>query len=325
MKKIILITFLIFLTGAFTAWWSNKEGESVQDYVKEQYMDEEQLIHAYPNNASSQYLSESIGLYMEYLLLKGDEQEFRRQVDVLKKHFLVESKSGLYIRWVTKEETDVNALIDDVRIIHALQTGAKQFGQISYRELADKLAQVIESKQMMDGIYTDFIDGEKGISAQRITLSYLTPDFFAVLENTGPSKKILMSLNKDEVFFPEYYDIKTRAYMKSTEVHMIDQLLIALNRNSVGQPSPAFEKWMIEEWRKKGKLYGQYNRNDSNPSVSYESLSVYAYAFMYFQEIGKTDLAKEIQQQADRLVKQGVLKEAHFFDYIHYEMIMAKK
>ncbi|WP_413364388.1 hypothetical protein [Lysinibacillus sp. 3P01SB] len=323
MKKIILLTFLIFLIGAFATWWSKKEGESVQHYVKEQYMDEEQLIHAYPNNASSQYLSESMGLYMGYLLLKDDEKEFGRQVEVLKEHFLEESNSGLYIRWVTKEETDVNALIDDVRIIHALQTAAEQFDQTSYRELADKLTQMIESEQLIDGIYTDFIDGKTGIPAQRITLSYLTPDFFAVLENTGPSEKILTSLNKDEVFFPEYYDLKTQSYMKSTEVHMIDQLLIALNRYSVGQPSPAFQKWIIEEWRKEGKLYGHYTRNNNNPSVSYESLSVYAYAFMYFQEIGKTDLAKEVQQQADRLVKQGILKEAHFFDYIHYEMIIA--
>lgn len=323
MKKVILLSFLIFLIGAFATCWSKKEHESVQHHVKEQYMDEEQLIHAYPNNTSSQYLSESMGLYMEYLLLKDDEKEFSKQVEVLKKHFLEEGNSGLYIRWVTKEETDVNALIDDVRIIHALQTGAKQFNQNSYRELADKLTQVIESEQLIDGIYTDFLDGKTGIPAQRITLSYLTRDFFAILGNTGPSKRILSFLNKDEIFFPEYYDIKTKIYMKSTEMHMVDQLLIALNRYSVGQSSPAFQKWIIEEWQKRGKLYGQYTRNTGSPSVSYESLSVYAYAFMYFQEIGKNDLAKEVQQQANLLVKKGTLKEAHFFDYIHYEMLMA--
>ena len=323
MKKIILITFIIFLIGTFATCWSEKEDESAQRHTNKQYMNEEQLIHAYPNNPNSQYLSESIGLYMNYLLLKDDEKEFNKQVAGLKEHFLEKSNRGLYIRWVVKEETDVNALIDDVRIIHALQTGAVQFDQSSYRDLADKLMKVIESEQLIDGIYTDFIDGKTDIPAQRITLSYLTPDFFNVLENTDSSKRILMSLNKDELFFPEYYDIKTQSYVKSPEVHMIDQLLIALNRHSVGQPSPTFQKWIIKEWRKKGKLFGQYRRNTGNPSVPYESLSVYAYAFMYFQKIGKTDLAKEVQQQADSLVKQGILKEAHFFDYIHYEMITA--
>lgn len=115
-EKIILITFLILLIGTFAAWWLKKEGESVQRYVKERYMDEGQLIHTYPNNPSSQYLSESIGLYMDYLLLKDDETAFSRQVEVLKKHFLEESNTGPYIRWVIKEETGVNALIDGVRV-----------------------------------------------------------------------------------------------------------------------------------------------------------------------------------------------------------------
>ncbi|KIL74202.1 hypothetical protein [Bacillus badius] len=323
MKKavitVVLAVSLCLIGLAAAVVWQSAEDNDVQKYIKKTYTDDDHLIYAYPNNPHSQYLSESIGLYMNYLLLIDDQKTFNVLVQQLKNHFFVKKENALYISWVLKENANTNALIDDVRIIAALRKGASQFGENEYAELANKLARTIERQQTADGIYVDYVDWAYNESARRVTLSYLTPDFFYVLKKTVPSKEILTSLDEKKVFFPEYYDLTKRTYSYGAKIHMIDQLLIAINRENVHEPSRAFHKWIIEEWKAEGRIAGQYFRKTAEPAVEYESLAVYAYLEEYFRTTGDGQLAEEVHERSTQLVKNGILKEAHFFDYILYE------
>lgn len=296
----------------------SENDRDVQNYTEQHYMNEDGLIHAYPDQPESEYLSESIGLYMQYLLNVEDEEAFRQQVNLLEQQFIKTEQSPLVL-WLLREDVQVNALIDDVRIISALQTAADIFNENYYNKLAQSMKVAMEEKQRVNGLYVDFRGNEPEQTANRITLSYLTLDFFSTLDHTEPTKKLLMQVKEKNSFFPEYYALESESFQYGKEVHLIDQLLIALNLHAIGIDSPKFDSWIQQEWNKQKKLYGRYLRTSGAPSVEYESLSVYAYAWEYFEAKRLTEKAIQVKRRADKLVEGKVLDDAHFFDYIHYQ------
>lgn len=292
--------------------------EKVQRTVSERYTTND-VIYSYPNDSESQVLSESLGLYLEFLVDENDSVNFQKNFEQLRDKFIIEKEGLLYIQWVINEGTVVNALIDDVRIISALQKASKVFDKRKYGTLADDLVKSIGEVQQQNGIIVDFYDWEHEQAANRITLSYLTPDFFDLITPIAENKKLLLEATGVSVFFPEYYDTNQGEYVESEEVHLVDQLLIALNRTELGQTSPTFEKWVKAEWESTGKLRGRYYRTTKKSSVSYESAAVYYYLYEYFSAIEAYELAKEVRSRTIEIMEENVLNNAHFFDYLHYE------
>lgn len=292
--------------------------KTVQQTVEEKYTNDDGNIHAYPLDESSQYLSESIGLYMQYLVLIEDEKSFEIQVDRLKKDFLVEQADLVFLRWLLTEETTVNALIDDVRIIASLTEASELFHEPAYKRLASQLETTISSVQQSDGILVDFFDWTLQKPAERITLSYLIDDY----SSSNGTKQLLRDLDEKATFFPEYYDVKGQNFVENKEVHLIDQLLIAINREDIGLASKTFESWIISEWRSSGRIFGRYNRETEKASVSYESLAVYYYLNLYFTKIKEPVLANEAIEHAKKIATESTLTGAHFFDYIQYQILL---
>lgn len=295
--------------------------ESVQKQVEKNYTNADGLIHAYPTEQDSEYLSETIGLYMEYLVLVEDEENYSNQVEILKSHFLAQENDYYFIRWRLNENAATNALIDDIRIITALEQAAEIFGNEDYKIIADQLSAAVSSVQSEGGYTVDFYDWLLEMPAQRLTLSYLD-DNGAI---TAESYELLGNTDASEVFFPEYYDTASEQYISSNEVHMIDQLLIALNREKRGQPSEQFLKWLKEEWVEEKKLYGRYDRQTLKAKVDYESLAVYYYLHAYFSSLGESEMAVEVFQHAKEIATDGMLDNAHFFDFIHYQLLVQKQ
>ena len=292
--------------------------KTVQQTVEEKYTNVDGNIHSYPLDNNSQNLSESIGLYMQYLVLVGDKKTFQLQYDRLMRDFLVEQGELVFIRWLLTEETTVNALIDDVRIITSLYEAGKLFQEPAYEKLAGQLETTITSVQQSDGFLVDFYDWSLRMPAERITLSYLINDYSA----SNKTKQLLKSIDETATFFPEYYDTKKKDYVKNKEVHLIDQLLIAINREDIGHASSTFQKWVTSEWKSKGELFGRYNRETQKASVSYESLAIYYYLNLYFTKINEPSMAKEVKQHAEEIASESTLAGAHFFDYIQYQILL---
>lgn len=295
----------------------NGQGTTVQETVASHYVNDEGVIHAYPDNRESEYLSESLGLYLEYLLQVEDEESFAEQAAILKGRFLVETGGQVFIPWRLYEEANVNALIDDVRIASVLEGAAEQFAEPAYLELSQQIVSAIEDRQHQQGTAVDYYDWSYQIAGNRLTLSYLI-DEMTVL----PESFAMLDTGEREVFFPEYYDFDEKKYVKSGEVHMIDQLLIAVNRFDQGLQSPEFESWLIEEWVNQGQLAGRYDRETGKPTVDYESLAVYYYLWQYFERIEQAEFAKQVVERAESLAGEELPGDLHFFDFIHYQMMM---
>lgn len=314
MKFVMLLLVLLVMGGCGNM-------ESVQEQIEKNYTNADGLIHAYPTEQNSEYLSETIGLYMEYLVLVEDEENFAKQFKLLKNHFLAHENGLYFLRWRLNENAATNALIDDIRIVAALEQAAEIFSNDKYKSFADKLSEAVSSVQSQGGYTVDFYDWSLEMPAQRLTLSYLD-DNGAI---TAESYEVLDNAKASEVFFPEYFDIAAKEYISSSEVHMIDQLLIALNREKRGQHSEPFAEWLKEEWNEEQKLCGRYGRQTLKATVDYESLAVYYYLHTYFSLLGEKELADEVFQHAKETAADGMLDNAHFFDFIHYQMLVQKQ
>lgn len=294
----------------------NGQGTTVQETVDSHYVNDDGVIHAYPDNRESEYLSESLGLYLEYLLQVGDEGNFAKQAAILQDRFMVETGGQVFIPWRLYEEANVNALIDDVRIAASLEAAAEQFDEPGYLELFRQIMSAIKDRQHQQGTAVDYYDWSYKLAGNRLTLSYLIEEL-AVL----PESFTMLDTEETEVFFPEYYDFDKKQYMKSDEVHMIDQLLIAVNRFDQGIESPEFKNWLIGEWDNQGQLAGRYDRETGKPTVDYESLAVYYYLWQYFDRIGQSEFSRQAVQRAESVAGEELPGELHFFDYIHYQMM----
>ncbi|MBT2581572.1 hypothetical protein J7E21_02000 [Planococcus sp. ISL-109] len=291
---------------------------TVQQLVDSHYVNDEGVIHAYPNDETSEYLSESIGLYMQYLLQVNDEQGFGKQVEILTDHFLIEQDGQYFVPWRLYEKANVNALIDDVRIAAALKNAAKAFNEPDFLVLAEQILSSIRSRQHQGGIAVDYYDWSYGVAGKRLTLSYLINELTVSADSFD-----MLEAEKEQTFFPEYYDFDGKRYVESGEVHMIDQLLIAINRFDQGLPSPRFDSWLMAEWEEKSMLAGRFDRDTGAPTVDYESLAVYYYLWQYFERIEQPRFAEEAAKQAELVTDGEVPGELHFFDFIHYQMMMA--
>lgn len=293
--------------------------KAVPEGFAENYFDEKQFIHAYPSAPDSQYLSESIGLYMEYLVMMEDGERFELQYNNLLDEFVVEEGENFFIKWLIYEDASVNALIDDIRIAAVLREAAELFGEPEYSDTADRIIETISRIQTNNGYTVDYYDWEVEFPAQRVTLSYLIDD----VPKDMNADRVLENVDASEVFFPEYFDVVEEVYVKSEVVHPIDQLLIAINRERIGLSSDLFEEWLKTEWAEEGRLFGRYDRETLQPAVTYESLAMYFFMNEYFLIIGEDEAAGEVKARATAMIEENGEGETHFFDFIHYHLMMA--
>ena len=304
----------------------NKSG--VQEVIENNYKNGNDLIKNYAQNDQIEYLSESTGQYLYYLLLVEDEKEFKQQVDSLKNNFIVKRSDGTYIKWITSDQSSTNASVDDFRIIEVLRKGGKYFQEPDYVTLANELEETLNSKQLTDGLIVDFYDWKLQKKSTTVHLSYINDQVIkenSVVNPADYQNLLTRSINSQSPFFKEIYIVDKRSYLSADKkaVNMIDQLMIAIQYlKFIDRVPPEFDQWLKEEWDTNGKLFGGYIKSDLTPAVSYESSAVYALAFLYFKQANNDDYADQIYT---KLLIQPSFDEnpdyskIHFFDYIWTE------
>lgn len=322
MKKILFcLCGLVFLAGI--VWGLNVE--RVQETVKQNYGNKNGLIKNYGCTQDTLILSESIGQYLEYLLLTKDETSFHEQTQLLENYYLVTEKDATFIKWQLGDQIFTNASVDDLRIIKTLKEAGQVFQQIEYKVLAKKLEKSLLTHQLKDGMLTDFYDWYYQQNSSFIHLSYIDFDAFKGIPEIDQDAYIRMleqSVPEDSPFFQEIWDTEDKTYEEANkkEVDLIDQLLIAIQyAKGVEEIPESFDNWIKKEWQIESKLYGRYQKDGEIPSVSYESSAVYALTVQYFWVTGQNDLAdiiaKKLVDQPPFTTKDS-FSSVHFFDYI---------
>lgn len=244
----------------------------------------------------NEVLSESLGLWLQYLVMAGDEEEFQENLSILKKYYVTPE---FLIYWKLggdgQKVVATNALLDDLRILEALEQAAETWENKRYRKLAEKLANAINQYCSNEIHFVDFYDRQYRQKANFIALAYIDPVGLKNLENyVGENSTIDKTLQillegKSSPFFPKKYD--ENGYEKEEEVHMIEQLYTAIHKVRLGDHSKEFLDFLKTEINK-GTIYGKYNSNTLQPTVDFESPSVYALTVIYSLEIEDWSLAQ---------------------------------
>lgn len=253
--------------------------------------------------AGREALSESLGLWMQYAVLKGDQALFNQSFEVLNRWFI--TPQG-YISWKLSEDGDsrvnTNALIDDFRIIEALSDAADRWNEERYREVANQLSNTVTSFLLQDGIFVDYYDFTLRESSSFLSLSYLdmsAMDDMLHDQSLDPSiyqwhKTLLLNMPNDGRFYPRGYDLASATYSYDDTVNLIDQLLVALNGMDIGsRPDPLYA-FIKTEFTQRQQLLGRYNRLSGQPDANYESPAVYGLSILLALKLGDAEFATQL-------------------------------
>lgn len=319
---LLICSLLLFLNFS-----SAVDQETVTRTVKQQYKNKEGFIASYGDEErdTSPILLESLGQYMEYLLIVGDNQEFEEQFLLLQSNFTVNTDEGIFLKWQLEEDVTANASVDDYRIIRTLLRGGEQFHNSSYAKFAKQIWDTMNKTQTVNGLMVDFYDWSSHQRTAEIHLSYIDYD---VLEKMQASKltrykQILSDGQTDNPFFNEIYNPENNSYQTANAetVNMIDQFLIAIQyAESTDEKPKSFHDWVHTQMQNDGILYGSYLRNTGKPAVVYESSAVYALGVIYSLAVNDQKMTEilysRLQNQSPLQVKPNY-NDIHFFDYMY--------
>lgn len=247
-------------------------------------------------------LSETQGLMMLYAVKANDQTLFDRLFGYVRDEMTV---SGL-TRWrVTPGETaNVNASLDDLRILEALLLAEETWGgyrsDLSYRESA------LYRLAVRDGYMCDYVEFDSWESSETVTLCYLDVAAMEELAAVYPkwelpasnARKILENGAISDAFPLSYprFSLETGQY-EGDRLQMNEALVTLYHMAKAGMDCGAALDW-IETQMEQGAVYAVYTSNgDVEKGYEYESVATYALIVQTAlicerDELARTALAK---------------------------------
>lgn len=257
---------------------------------------------------SSEVLSESVGLVMEYAVLADSRSLFEKQYLFLEQAFLFEN--GM-VAWKVDETnrriTASNALIDDLRICRCLIDAYEKWGDKKYLKMSLKISDSIKNFGMMGTIPVDFYDVELNKAAQLISMRYLDLQAMEKLYLHDESWKSILETSyslvnnsffgKAKSFFKEQYDVERNIFSDTTTVNSVNQLITAENMMKAGIKPEATLRWLKDSFRWYGFIVSEYYPDNAEPASKHESTGVYAICCRLFLMNGDRETAERFYKR----------------------------
>lgn len=236
-----------------------------------------------PSPSGQDVLAESQGLLMEYAAQTGDEALFRTAYRYVQQQL---DADGL-LRWygtTTGEPARVNALLDDLRVLRALEAGQQQFGGYE-AELARHAAAIAAANVDEDGNLVDFYTFSDGSRAQRLTMCYVDSRALDLLVQQQPAcaaavqqaRQLLDGAYLGDAFpfYANYYDYATGLY-DTGSLNMAEAMLTLLHQAEAGRLPDAALSWLRSQMAGNG-IWARYDiHGNVVPGYEYQSSAVYA-------------------------------------------------
>ena len=295
---------------------SEEELASILDYAKlgpavqtERFVTEHLMtpdggvqLHAVPQSGAhprgQDVLSESQGLIMEYAALTGNAALFKEAYGYVQTNL---SEEGL-LRWYGSadgEPGQVNALLDDLRILRALDSVEGYGTEVFYR--AQALARCNLDKE---GNLVDFYTFSDGSQAHQMSMCY--GDFRAldILAREAPQcaqavekvRKLVEGayLGDDFPFYANFYDYEAGRYDEGS-LNMAEAMLNLLQQAQAGELKESSLNWIKTAMAGDG-IWARYDTKGNVVSgYRYQSAAVYGLVGL---------IAVEVEDQA--LLTQAV-------------------
>ncbi|NGP46435.1 hypothetical protein G4V62_16315 [Bacillaceae bacterium SIJ1] len=195
----LLTLLLILLTFLFT------EDTSTETFVNDHFIKDNGEITTYMT--SDDILSESIGLYMEYLVETEQKQAFDEQAALVR----TKMDDG-FIYWRFNAEANANASVDDLRIMRAFYGAHALWQEETYQTLGNEIKQFILSEQVKNNLIVDYYDMKSLMTANEVHLSYIDGralrNFFP--NNIQQAHTDILKRVSDDPFFLRYISLSKR-------------------------------------------------------------------------------------------------------------------
>lgn len=246
-------------------------------------------------------LSETLGLWMEYVLLKGSQKLFEDAYQQLNQYFLL--RDG-FVHWKLNEAgrsmESTNALVDDLRIIRTLVQASDIWNEPKYKRVAGRISKYVTKYNQFKNVLTDYYDRHYQYATTTITLSYIDPIALQIMRQSKciqhgmyqDTMNILNAAPLDGSFYPKSYDVETKQYNYEEQVNLIDQSLVALYRAQSNMTTHTFLDYIKQEIEEKGVIYGKYDRQSRKPVVDYQSPAIYGWLILYCLEMDEEECAE---------------------------------
>ena len=246
-------------------------------------------------------LSESQGLYMLYAAQKKDEATFRQAYSYARENldnsFLISYRydpSG-------EHQYNMNAALDDLRIIGALLAAGENFGNPEYTMEANALAGRFYDTNIKNGYLYSMYDSDYKITNDSISLCYIdcvTLNRLAELDGSyqkvsGNMTDILKNGLISDTFpmFYNEYSYANSSYDASQDINMVQSMLSALHLAKAGE-CPAETVQYINDMVSAGRLYGAYSVSGEALNTV-ESTALYAIAALIGSAVSDDDLYRQ--------------------------------
>ncbi|MFT8825714.1 glycoside hydrolase family 8 [Liquorilactobacillus mali] len=226
-----------------------------------------------------QYLSESSGLYLLNLAYSNNKREFIKFYNITKRNFY---HDGVFIYRLDinhRKKYQVNATIDDLRIIKALliydQIHRTNYYQSESEKLFKNLKEKVESKSYLVDYYS--ISEQK--KSKNVTLSYQDVQLLKKFDRKLYKKSLKLVKNgfisKKVPLYQQSYSLVTKKY-DTKEIVTAQCLLTMEHLAEVHKLPVASQKWLIKKV-KRNCLYNVYNYKgvaiDKNKAASNYALA----------------------------------------------------
>lgn len=283
--------------------------------------------------AGREALSESLGFWMQYAVMRQDQALFDRSYQVLKDKFLTSEK---YIVWKLEPDGQIkvntNALGDDFRIISSLLEASKLWKKDEYLTTAREISDTLQKYVQNEGYFVDFHDFAKQESPSTLSLVYVDIGALKLMRDSqliDPGTyeqyaRMLSDMPDDGIFYPKAFDVQQLKYSFDDHVNLIDQLIVGIHYAEMGKQPTALISFLKKEFQQHKAIKGRYNRVTRAAEVSYESPSVYGLAILLALESGDKEWAKQLHKHMISLKNRDVSysggyvfnKNTHFFDNV---------
>lgn len=249
-------------------------------------------------------LSESSGMWLEYLAYTHQYKKFREFYRATKKTFDQGSQFSYRYTPSTNKKFNVNATLDDLRIIRALQMYADQTGNKSYKEEAARRFVSLQKNTMSNGKIASFYDVKTRKASDDGSLAYYDFSTLKYFESTSKQnremyKKQLAVVQNGYLgdAFPLYassYNWSNKTY-SNNDLNTSEALETLLHLSEVGKLKQVSLNWLKNQVDR-NTLYNGYSVNGNVVSRSHSAGS-YALAAMIFAKAGN----KAMYQKAMKL------------------------
>lgn len=230
-------------------------------------------------------LSESQGLLMLYAAQTGDQEAFDRAWRAVRDSLSVNGLTA----WQLKDGkmADVNASLDDLRVIEALALADARWGM--YSHAAASRAQALYDRCVRDGLMRDYASLKKNKTAQGVTLCYMDVAAMEAAATYNPRWQAAAKAARNLLAAPESlisealplyharYDAKKGKYTGNT-VQMNEACIAVLNAVRAGVAFPQTLDW-LEATLAAGPVYARYGK-DGHPLKGYEFESNATYSLL---------------------------------------------